>query len=518
MFTALTEDLTILTVAFGVGVLTWGFFRARPYGKLGILAWLQSVILMLPLLLVFGLAAAGIFLNLIVILVLLVASSAVYIILGNRVRSLKQDAVLSRRATAIAEAQDADKTNPSTEKSDQPEPNITSVSIQPETAIAESDIVPIPAEDLKAIQSIFGIDTFFATETIPYQEGAIFRGNLRGEPEETYNRLSAALQERLGGSEADPKEPRYRLFLVENQDNKAVVIVLPSSRDPQPMSAAQKTLAVVLLLVTIAACLESGGLMLGFDLFYTPNRIAETVPLAAGILAILAVHELGHWLMARRHQVRLSFPFFIPTLQIGSFGAITRFESFLPNRNVLFDVAFAGPAAGGLVSLTMLIAGLLLSHKGSLFQLPSQFFQGSILVGTLTRVVLRESLQQPLVDVHPLVVLGWLGLVITALNLMPVGQLDGGRIVQSIYGRKIAARTTIGTLIVLGLAALVNPLALYWAVLLLFLQRDLERPCLNELTEPDDARAALGLLSLFLMVTTLLPLTPSLAGRLGIGM
>jgi membrane-associated protease RseP (regulator of RpoE activity) len=184
----------------------------------------------------------------------------------------------------------------------------------------------------------------------------------------------------------------------------------------------------------------------------------------------------------------------------------------------LFDVAFAGPAAGGVVSLVMLISGLLLSHQGSLFQLPSQFLQGSILVGTLARVVLKESLQQPLVDVHPLVVLGWLGLVITALNLMPAGQLDGGRIVQAIYGRKIAARTTIGTLILLGLASLVNPLALYWAILILFLQRDLERPSLNELTEPDDARAALGLLALFLMVVTLLPLTPSLAGRLGIGM
>jgi membrane-associated protease RseP (regulator of RpoE activity) len=117
-----------------------------------------------------------------------------------------------------------------------------------------------------------------------------------------------------------------------------------------------------------------------------------------------------------------------------------------------------------------------------------------------------------------LVVLGWLGLVITALNLLPAGQLDGGRIVQAIYGRKTASRTTIGTLIVLGLAALVNPLAMYWGIIVLFLLRELERPCLNELTEPDDARAALGLLALFLMVVTLMPLTPSLAGRLGIGM
>jgi membrane-associated protease RseP (regulator of RpoE activity) len=164
-----------------------------------------------------------------------------------------------------------------------------------------------------------------------------------------------------------------------------------------------------------------------------------------------------------------------------------------------------------------LVIGLLLSHPGSLFQLPSQFFQGSILVGTLARVVLGSALQSPVVDIHPLVVIGWLGLIITALNLMPAGQLDGGRIIQAIYGRKIAGRATIATLAVLALVSLGNSLAMYWAIVIVFLQREQERPSLNEISEPDDARAALGLLALFLMITTLIPLTPALAGRLGIG-
>jgi membrane-associated protease RseP (regulator of RpoE activity) len=135
----------------------------------------------------------------------------------------------------------------------------------------------------------------------------------------------------------------------------------------------------------------------------------------------------------------------------------------------------------------------------------------------LAKVVLGEALQKPVVNLHPLAVIGWLGLVISALNLMPAGQLDGGRIVQAIYGRKIAGGATVATLIVLAIVSLFNPLALYWAIVILFLQRNLERPCLNDLTEPDDARAALGLLALFLMVATLMPLTPGLAGRLGIG-
>jgi membrane-associated protease RseP (regulator of RpoE activity) len=131
--------------------------------------------------------------------------------------------------------------------------------------------------------------------------------------------------------------------------------------------------------------------------------------------------------------------------------------------------------------------------------------------------VLHESLQQPIVDVHPLVVIGWIGLIYSAINLMPAGCLDGGRMVQAVYGRKTARITTIATLILLTIVSLVNPLALYWAILILFLQRTLERPSLNELTEPDDTRAGLVLVALLLMITVLLPLTPSLAGRLGIG-
>ncbi|HEY9708394.1 MAG TPA: site-2 protease family protein, partial [Oculatellaceae cyanobacterium] len=249
-------------------------------------------------------------------------------------------------------------------------------------------------------------------------------------------------------------------------------------------------------------------------------RFQEVLPLGAGIWVVFTAHEIGHWWQAQRHKVRLGLPFFIPSWQIGSFGAITRFESLIPNRTALFDISIAGPAAGGLVSLLMLITGLILSHDGSRFQVPAQFFQGSIVVGTVARIFLGASLKATIVDVHPLAIVGWLGLVVTALNLMPAGQLDGGRVVQAIYGRKTARRATIATLVVLGIVALANPanpIVLYWAIVILFLQRSLERPSLNEITEPDDTRAILGLVALFLMVATLIPWTPALAVRLGIG-
>jgi membrane-associated protease RseP (regulator of RpoE activity) len=511
MFNGSETTATALIILVAIAVLGWGFNRARTYGKMGILAWLQSVVLTVPWLLFFGLFTAGIYLNIVGILFLLVASTGLYIFLGKRLREAGQDVILQERAKRllnnkqeVSDAQKNDAQTASTENLTAP-PNGTNP--------ATTSVVPIPDEDLKSLQGIFGIDTFFATETIPYQEGVIFKGNLRGsDPEQVYSRLSKNLEERLGD--------RYRLFLVESPEEKPVVIVLPSSNDPQPATVPQKILVAVLLVVTIATSMEAAGLLLSFDFFSNPERFREALPISAGIWTIFAAHELGHWWQAQHHNVRISLPFFIPSWQIGSFGAITRFESLIPDRKALFDISLAGPAFGGIVSLLMLIGGLLLSHEGSIFQVPAQFFQGSLLVGTLARVFLGASLQAPLVDVHPLTIVGWLGLVVTALNLMPAGQLDGGRVVQAIYGRKTARRTTVATLIVLGIVALANPgnpIVLYWAIVILFLQRSLERPSLNEITEPDDTRAILGLIALFMMVATLIPFTPALAVRLGIG-
>jgi membrane-associated protease RseP (regulator of RpoE activity) len=492
-----SETATIFVILLiALGIIFWGFNRAKTFGKLGILAWLQSLSLISPWLIFFGLFALGIYLSIAGILLLLVVSIGVYIWLGKRLRDEGQEVLLQKQTTEnITE-------NPVIETPEIINPN----------GEKKPEILPIPEADLAIIKTIFGIDTFFSTDSISYQEGAIFRGNLRGEPDLVYAKLSEKLTEKLG--------EKYRLFLVETPEGKPVVIILPSSNDPQPMNLGQKNLAIALFVATIFTSVEAVSLLLGFDLFQSWGRYGEAIPISLGLWAILAVHEIAHYVMAKRHNIKLSWPFLIPSWQIGAFGAITQFTSLIPNRNILFDIAFAGPAAGGLLSLIFLCLGLSLSHPGSLFEIPNTFFQGSILVGTLARIFLGSSLQQSLVDVHPLTVIGWLGLVITSLNLLPAGQLDGGRIIQAIYGRKLARRVTIITLVVLGIVSLINPansIPLYWAIIILFLQRDLERPSLNELTEPDDTRAGWGLFILFLMMSVLIPLSPSLAGQLGIG-
>ena len=494
--------ITALIVLFGIGIVGWGYWKSRPNGELGLYTWLQSVMLLLPWVVFFGLFSAGMYLDLAGTLVLFVSSTAGYVIFGNKIRTIAPEE-LARRAEALIKARaEVDAPKESTKGLENPaELTIPTNNGEP------NSIVPIPDEDLQLIRGIFGLDTFFATETLPFQDGVVFNGNLRGELNATFDKLTAKLAEKVND--------RYRLFLIENSELRPTIVVLPSSNDPKALTPPQQILAVVLFFVTIATCCETAGILQGFDFYITLDRYREVLPIGLGIVSILVAHEIGHWVMARKYDVKLSLPFFLPTWEIGAFGALTNFQSILKNRNVLFDISIAGPAAGGLLSFGLLFLGLVLSNETSQFKVPTEFFEGSVLVGTMARVILGNAVQNETVNVNPMVILGWLGLVINAINLMPAGRLDGGRIIQAIYGRKIANRATTATLIVLTLVSLVNPLALYWAIVILFLQRNLERPSLNELTEPDDTRAALGLLSLFLMITVLLPLTPSLAGRLG---
>lgn len=492
-----TTTIALLTIS--LGILGWGYYRNRDLGKFGILSWLQSAVLMIPWLLSFGAFAAGLYINLAGILLLLVISTTLYIWLGTQVRLAAQD---PETALKIAELQTKQQRKKSV---------IPSETGAQALAIA-IDMLTMPDADLSSIKGIFGIDTFYATETLAYEQGAIFKGNLRGDATEVHRRLTDKLHSKVGD--------KYRLFLVPDPEERPVVVVLPSSTDPQPATVGQQILAVVMFVATIATSLEAMGVFLGFDFYEHTERAREIVPLVLGVWTILIAHEMGHQVLAQMRQVKIGLPFFLPTGQIGSFGAITRFESLIPDRSTLFDIALAGPVTGGLVSLLMLVVGLLLSHAGSGLEIPSQFFQGSILVGIIAKTILGATVHQATLSIHPLVIIGWLGLVINALNLMPAGQLDGGRIVQAIYGRKTAQRSTLVTLAILGLVAFFNPANLvifYWLILVGFLQRGLERPSLDEITEPNDTRAVLGLIALFLMAATIIPFSPELAGQLGIG-
>merc|ERR1711871_820516 len=159
----------------------------------------------------------------------------------------------------------------------------------------------------------------------------------------------------------------------------------------------------------------------------------------------------GHRVMAAVRGVKLSPPFFIPSNQIGIFGSISQTKSLIEGPEDLFDIAYAGLAAGGAVSSALFLGGLLLSGAADgastadasaaavagLVAVPSVLFKGSLLLGGLSQVGLgQDALEQTVVMVHPFLVMGWCGLIMTALNALPVGALDGGKMAQAMFGRK----------------------------------------------------------------------------------
>ncbi|NJK61591.1 MAG: site-2 protease family protein [Synechococcaceae cyanobacterium SM2_3_1] len=484
---SLAQQLTPIFWIATAGFLGWGLYRARNRGKVATWIWLQTLMLILPWVIFLGLLTFSVVINLAGLILLLLVFTVIYIVLGQKVRQLKAQEWESNRSHQSPEI-----------TADQKSEQMDAPTLDPNSVYTGMDL-----DDFKAVTRIFSLDSFFVTETIPYNEGVIFKGNLRSDPAEALAHLNERLTAALGD--------RYQLFLLEDQQQRPTVVVLPRATTDQKTRPEAKFFAGILAIASMLTTLEIGANLWGFSLFNTPSRWLQALPFVLGVIGILLLHELGHRWMADRYGVKLSPPFFIPSVGIGTLGTLNRLETPTPTRKALFDIAIAGPVVSGLLSLAILLLGLWLSPTQGSIPLSSNFFQSSILVGTLTHTFLDDQLLSGVVLVHPLVAVGWISLAITALSLLPAGQLDGGRIVQAVYGRKTAARTTFVTLIVLGIGAITNPLALYWALLILFIAREPERPPMNEISETDEGRDALALLSLFFMALTLLPVPPGLA-------
>lgn len=214
-------------------------------------------------------------------------------------------------------------------------------------------------------------------------------------------------------------------------------------------------LQLVLLGATLLTTIRAGALHQGQNLLKTPAAWPLGLPYALALLAILAVHEMGHYVMARRRRVRASLPYFIPApIWLGTFGAFIRLDGPVRNRAAYFDVGIAGPLAGLLVALAALFFGFryetaVMAHDHGLWP------GSSLLMAGVFTLAGGADLSAPL-QLGPVGFAGWLGLIVTGLNLLPVGQLDGGHVAYAVLGRRVARRVSfafIGLLVVGGLLA-----------------------------------------------------------------
>ena len=266
---------------------------------------------------------------------------------------------------------------------------------------------------------------------------------------------------------------------------------------------------ILLFLATFATALIAGAMHAGVDFITTPSRILAGLPYAIPLMAILLCHEFGHYIFARAHGIDATLPFFIPApplFFIGTFGAFIRMRSLPRDRRALFDVGASGPWAGVLVAIPTVMVGLSLSRVvpfNDSFE--GWIFGDSLLFGILQWLVVGDVPSGMALSLHPVAIAGWVGFLVTALNLMPVGQLDGGHVVYAWLGshwHKWIARGTMTTLLILGLSGSAS--WLIWAVLLSFI--GLRHPSLvdNQISL-DRPRRWAALMTAALFVLTFMP-------------
>ena len=342
------------------------------------------------------------------------------------------------------------------------------------------------------IGDVFAVDD--VTSDFP-EEGAVrFRGRLLVSRREAY----AKLRDRFA--------PHKLMPVIRRIDDQEVLLALPevrAVRTGRPWVNAVLFVATVISVMMTGATQSTGNLLLD---------ILSGWPLALGLMGILLAHEFGHYFAARYHGVPASLPYFMPMpfiSPLGTFGAVIVNKGPMRDRRTLLDIGAAGPLAGLIVAIPVLLIGLSLSPVDSQVCPPDQicFTEGnSLLYAAAKYVVFGRMLPAGGDDVwlHPLAFAGWAGILVTALNLLPVGTLDGGHVAHALLGRQ-AGRLYLPVLLgLVGLGFLWQGWWL-WAGLTFIFGRMGAQP-LDDVTPLDGRRKAIAVLALVVFVLTFTPM------------
>jgi len=283
---------------------------------------------------------------------------------------------------------------------------------------------------------------------------------------------------------------------------------------------------ILLILATVFTVTLAGYI------WWAGGDFTQSLLFTIGLMGILGSHELGHAIVARRNKVDATLPFFLPVppfFAFGTLGAVIFMNSPIPDRRSLFDIGVAGPLTGFLLSLPVLSIGIALSryvpvqhtHAGIPFLLGTP-----MLFNILANLILGNPGREAVLLAHPLAIAGWAGIFVTALNLLPMGQLDGGHVIRAVFPKRSRElyHWVYRALFIIGSIGLAADLAgfkpllrhfwpgwLFWALLVYFMTR-LDHPGpLNDVTPLDWKRklASLGVLLIFLLSFTPSPVIPA---------
>ncbi len=296
----------------------------------------------------------------------------------------------------------------------------------------------------------------------------------------------------------------------------------PPVSERKRRSARRHSVLLVLTVLTTAyaGAYHYAGFSLGFDpgiealagfeqMAWAPFLMSG-LWYSATILAILGCHEMGHYLACRYYRVDASLPYFLPAPfpMTGTFGAFIRIRSRIPSKIALFDIGIAGPIAGFIVAVPALVIGLSLS---TVERVPQDFGGAELgeplLFRLAARLIIGSMAEGYSVNMHPVAFASWFGLIATALNLFPIGQLDGGHITYAVLGRRAVWITILMVLAAIGLT-IMSTSWLVWTVLLiimLFVVGPHHPPTLDDDTPLDRGRLLLAGVALVMLIVCFTP-------------
>lgn len=265
-------------------------------------------------------------------------------------------------------------------------------------------------------------------------------------------------------------------------------------------------LNIVLFVLTFISTLTVGAMHEGIDVVAEPIKIYKGWPFSIALLLILLFHEFSHYLASKKHSIEASLPYFIPAPTLfGTFGAVIKMKSPITTKNALIDIGASGPIAGFIISVIATIIGLSFSRIMPVHDAVNVISLGdSLLFKGLARAILGAVPDNQDVYLHPVALAGWIGFFVTSLNLIPVGQLDGGHILYALLGDKhaVISKLLVGLMFIMGF--LLWDGWIIWGVLLIIL--GFRHPPIVYSEMPlDPKRKIIGWISLAIFILTFTP-------------
>ena len=267
---------------------------------------------------------------------------------------------------------------------------------------------------------------------------------------------------------------------------------------------------LVLFFLTIISTLIAGSIMQGGNPLSNPVDIIWGIPFSMTLMLILGCHEFGHYYYAVKHKVDATLPYFLPAppylFIIGTFGAFIKIKSPIYKKDALLQIGAAGPIAGFIIAVPALIIGLLLSDVIAINDQYKGIILGdSLLMKIFTYIIFPDLSDGYDILLHPIAFAGWIGLLVTMLNLLPIGQLDGGHIAYAILGNKqgLVGWIALGALFPLSFLSL-NWLV--WGLLIFLLMRSAKHPPIQDILTPlSKKNKYIGYLCLLIFILCFIP-------------